>query len=139
MSTPFRVQFWLALTRLGTIYSAYDPLGCRPYFWTHIFYSRGPMSELFIWTSYILEGQEGGGKEGVYSVMLWFATPVIITWRQKGGNLICRLNPNPIGLFWGLESIGGGGGGGLFWPPPQISATNGPIDLKIGTVVKQVK
>ena len=24
-------------------------------------------------------------------------------------------------------------------PPPQISATNGPIDLKIGTVVKQVK
>ena len=46
-------------------------------------------------------------------------------------------NPNPIGLFWGLESIGGGGG--LFWPPPPISATNGPIDSKIGTVVKQVK
>ena len=44
------------------------------------------------------------------------------------------VNPNPIGLFWGLESIGGGGGG-----PPQISATNGPIDLKIGTVVKQDK
>ena len=34
-----------------------------------------------------------------------------------------------------------GGGGGHFGPPPppQISATNGPIDLKIGTVVKQVK
>ena len=48
------------------------------------------------------------------------------------------LTLNPIGLFWGLESIGGGGG--LFWPPPpQISATNRPIDLKIGTVVKQVK
>ena len=46
------------------------------------------------------------------------------------------INPNPIGLFWGLESIGGGGGGGC--PPPQISATNGPIDLKIGTIVKQV-
>ena len=38
-------------------------------------------------------------------------------------------NPNPIGLFWGLESIGGGD----FRPPPQISATNGPIDLKIGS------
>ena len=49
-----------------------------------------------------------------------------------------RINPIPIGLFRGLESIGGGGG----WfgpPPPQISATNGPIDSKIGTVVKQVK
>ena len=45
------------------------------------------------------------------------------------------INPNSIGLFWGLESIGGGGGG-HFGPPPQISATNGPIDLKIGTVVK---
>ena len=51
---------------------------------------------------------------------------------------MCHLpiNPNPIGLFWGLESIGGGGG---ILAPPQISATNGPIDLKIGTVVKQVK
>ena len=48
-------------------------------------------------------------------------------------------NPNPIGLFWGLESIGGGGGGHFGSPPPQISATNGPIDLKIGTVVKQVE
>ena len=46
-------------------------------------------------------------------------------------------NPIPIGLFRGLESIGGGGG--WFGPPPQISATNGPIDSKIGTVVKQVK
>ena len=50
------------------------------------------------------------------------------------------INPNPIGLFWGLESIGGGGGGGgCFGPPPQISATNGPIDSKISAVVKQVK
>ena len=46
------------------------------------------------------------------------------------------LNPIPIGLFWGLESIGGGG---AYLAPPQISATNGPIDSKIGTVVKQVK
>ena len=32
------------------------------------------------------------------------------------------LNPNPIGLFWGLESIGGGGGGGgagILTPPPS--------------------
>ena len=46
-------------------------------------------------------------------------------------------NPIPIGLFRGLESIGGGGAD--LAPPPQISATNGPIDSKIGTVVKQVK
>ena len=49
------------------------------------------------------------------------------------------LNPIPIGLFRGLESIGGGGGGGGGWFGDQISATNGPIDSKIGTVVKQVK
>ena len=49
------------------------------------------------------------------------------------------INPIPIGLFRGLESIGGGGGGADLAPPPQISATNGPIDSKIGTVVKQVK
>ena len=48
------------------------------------------------------------------------------------------INPIPIELFRGLESIGGGGGADLA-PPPQISATNGPIDSKIGTVVKQVK
>ena len=53
-------------------------------------------------------------------------------------HVILKLNPIPIGLFRGLESMGGGGG--LIWPPPpQISATNGPIDSKIGTVVKQVK
>ena len=28
-------------------------------------------------------------------------------------------------------------GGGLIWPPPQISATNRPIDSKIGTVVNK--
>ena len=37
----------------------------------------------------------------------------------------------PLGYFEDLSPLGGGG--------PQISATNGPIDLKIGTVVKQVK
>ena len=44
----------------------------------------------------------------------------------------------PLGYFEDLSPLGGGG---PFWPPPppQISATNGPIDLKIGTVVKQVK
>ena len=45
----------------------------------------------------------------------------------------------PLGYFEDLSPLGGGGGGGCFGPPPQISATNGPIDLKIGTVVKQVK
>ena len=46
-----------------------------------------------------------------------------------------NLNPNPIGLFEGLESIGGG----PIWPPPQISATQEPIDLKLGTDIKQVE
>ena len=41
----------------------------------------------------------------------------------------------PLGYFEDLSPLGGG----LFGPPPQISATNGPIDSKIGTVVKQVK
>ena len=41
----------------------------------------------------------------------------------------------PLGYFEDLSPLGGG----LIWPPPQISATNGPIDSKIGTVVKQVK
>ena len=37
----------------------------------------------------------------------------------------CKLsiNPNPIGLFWGLESIGGGGGG-EFWPLPPSDLGN---------------
>ena len=35
-----------------------------------------------------------------------------------------------LGYFEDLSPFGGGG---LFWPPPQISATNGPIDLKIGS------
>ena len=48
------------------------------------------------------------------------------------------LNPNPIGLFEGLESIGGGGGH-FGPPPPQISATQEPIDLKLGTDIKQVE
>ena len=46
------------------------------------------------------------------------------------------LNPNPIGLFEGLESMGGGP---LWPPPPQISATQEPIDLKLGTDIKQVE
>ena len=43
-------------------------------------------------------------------------------------------NPNPIGIYGGLESIGGG----PIWPPPQISAMNAPIDAKIGTDVEPV-
>ena len=46
-----------------------------------------------------------------------------------------RFNPNPIGLFEGLESMGGP----LWPPPPQISATQEPIDLKLGTDIKQVE
>ena len=44
----------------------------------------------------------------------------------------------PLGYFEDLSPLGGGGGEPPP-PPPQISETNGPIDLKIGTVVKQVK
>ena len=56
---------------------------------------------------------------------------------MKKKNYVVFFNPIPIGLFRGLESIGGGG---LIWPPPLRSrATNGPFDSKIGTVVKQVK
>ena len=57
-----------------------------------------------------------------------------VKWQILGKKLQYNLNPIPIGLFRGLESIGGGGG--LIWPPPpppQISATNGPIDSKIGS------
>ena len=43
----------------------------------------------------------------------------------------------PLGYFEDLSPLGGGGGADL--APPQISATKGPIDSKIGTVVKQVK
>ena len=47
-----------------------------------------------------------------------------------------KLTLFPLGYFEDLSPLGGG----LIWPPPpQISATNGPIDSKIGTVVKQVK
>ena len=42
----------------------------------------------------------------------------------------------PLGYFEDLSPLGGGAD---LAPPPQISATNGPIDSKIGTVVKQVK
>ena len=43
----------------------------------------------------------------------------------------------PLGYFEDLSPLGGGGAD--LAPPPQISATNGPIDSKIGTVVKQVQ
>ena len=46
-----------------------------------------------------------------------------------------QFNPNPIGIYGGLEFIGGGG---PLWPPPQISAMNAPIDAKIGTDVEHV-
>ena len=38
----------------------------------------------------------------------------------------------PLGYFEDLSPLGGGGGG-----EAHISATNGPIDLKIGTVIKK--
>ena len=44
-------------------------------------------------------------------------------------------NPNPIGMYGGLESMRGGG---AFCPPPQISAMNAPIDAKIDTDVEHV-
>ena len=50
--------------------------------------------------------------------------------------IIHTLTLIPLGYFEDLSPLGGGG---HFGPPPQISATNGPIDLKIGTVVKQVE
>ena len=49
-----------------------------------------------------------------------------------------RLTLIPLGYFEDLSPLGGGGGGADL-APPQISATNGPINSKIGTVVKQVK
>ena len=53
-------------------------------------------------------------------------------------NYTLALTLIPLGYFEDLSPLGGGGGGAVL-APPQISATNGPIDLKIGTVVKQVK
>ena len=43
------------------------------------------------------------------------------------------LNPNQAGLFWLF--CGRGGGGGWFNPPPQISAVDYAIAMKIGTHV----
>ena len=58
--------------------------------------------------------------------------------RGGGGPSLFRVKTLiPLGYFEDLSPLGGGGCFGP--PPPQISATNGPIDLKIGTVVKQVK
>jgi len=45
-------------------------------------------------------------------------------------------NPNPIGMYGGLESMRGGGG--HYAPPPPISAMNAPIDAKIDTYVEHV-
>ena len=53
------------------------------------------------------------------------------------GEVLFKFNPIPIG-FISRTWVHWGGGADLA-PPPQISATNGPIDSKIGTVVKQVK
>ena len=58
---------------------------------------------------------------------------------QNTWKLLIFLTLIPLGYFEDLSPLGGGGGGCFGPPPPQISATNGPIDLKIGTVVKQVR
>ena len=50
-------------------------------------------------------GGEGGGGGGTW-IMIWW------------GPVADNLNPNPIGLFWGLESMGGPGGAVL--PPPPL-------------------
>ena len=72
--------------------------------------------------------------------ILEFLRKIFLKGFQIYQNYLCALTLIPLGYFEDLSPLGGGGGGGLFWPPPpQISATNGPIDLKIGTVVKQVK
>ena len=42
------------------------------------------------------------------------------------------LNPNPTGLFEGVESTGGG----LIWPPLQISAADRAIAAKICTKIE---
>ena len=42
----------------------------------------------------------------------------------------------PLGYLKDLSPLGGGG---HYGPPPQISATQEPIDLKLGTDIKQVE
>ena len=51
-------------------------------------------------------------------------------------SVVLSLTLFPLGYFEDLSPLGGGAD---LAPPPQIAATNGPIDSKIGTVVKQVK
>ena len=72
------------------------------------------------------------GKTAIFTILN--CSQAQIYYRDVRGSLTLF----PLGYFEDL-SPWGGGGGGLIWPPPQISATNGPIDSKIGTVVKQVK
>ena len=45
------------------------------------------------------------------------------------------LNPNQAGFFGCSVAGGGGGGGGLNQPPPEISAVDRAITMKIGTYV----
>ena len=68
-------------------------------------------------------------------------SPFLIEWRKKNETVYLDRNNwskgGGGGGLWKKENvlikISGGGGGGCFGPPPQISATNGPIDLKIGS------
>ena len=46
-----------------------------------------------------------------------------------------KLTLIPLGYLKDLSPLGGG----PLWPPPQISATQEPIDLKLGTDIKQVE
>ena len=53
---------------------------------------------------------------------------------------ILYYNINPYHTrVWRRVIEPGGGGGAIRAPPPQISATQEPIDLKLGTDIKQVE
>ena len=66
----------------------------------------------------------GGGANNLTMCPYFCKKSVVIYLGNSGMSQILKvlfpfLNPNPIGLFWGLESIGGGGGG-CFGPPSDL-------------------
>ena len=64
--------------------------------------------------------------------------PQIYKFTNIFGHSVECLTLIPLGYLKDL-SPWGGGGGPLGPPPPQISATQEPIDLKLGTDIKQVE